>query len=74
MQRLPARDERNAGPIFPLTAPDVGAKGVAALRWKSNIKWGKDRGKNAPGSPWGEDRDNDKHLTRAEKRAARGES
>jgi hypothetical protein len=38
---------------------------------KPNIKWGVDRGKNPPGSPWGEIRDNDKHLTLAEKRAAR---
>jgi hypothetical protein len=55
-----------------LTAPDVGAKGAGVLRWKPNIKWGKDRGKNPSGSPWGEDRDNDKHLTLAQKRAARG--
>ena len=41
------------------------------LRWKPNIKWGKDRGKNPPGAPWGEDRDNDNHLTLAEKAAAR---
>ena len=41
------------------------------LRWKPNIKWGKDRGKNPPGAPWGEDRDNDTHLTLAEKTAAR---
>ena len=41
------------------------------LRKKPNIKWGIDRGKNAPGSYWGEIRDNDKHLTIAEKSAAR---
>jgi len=41
------------------------------LRKKPNIKWGIDRGKNPPGSPWGEIRDNDRHLTLAEKRAAR---
>jgi len=35
------------------------------------ISLGKDRGKNPPGSPWGEERDNDRHLTLAEKRAAR---
>lgn len=57
-----------------LTVADVGAKGAGVLRWKPNIKWGKDRGKNPPDSPWGEDRDNDKHLTLAEKRAARGET
>jgi hypothetical protein len=42
------------------------------LRKKPNIKWGVDRGKNPPGSPWGEIRDNDRHLTLEEKRAARG--
>ena len=42
------------------------------LRKRPNIKWGKDRGKNPPGSPWGEERDNDRHLTLAEKRAAQG--
>lgn len=43
------------------------------LRWTPNIKWGKDRGKNPPGAPWGEVRDNDVHLTLAEKAAAREE-
>jgi len=56
-----------------LTVADVGAKGAGVLRWKPNIKWGVDRGKNPPGSPWGENRDNDKHLTLAQKRAARKE-
>jgi len=41
------------------------------LRKKPNIKWGIDRGKNPPGSPWGEIRNNDRHLTLDEKRAAR---
>ena len=41
------------------------------LRKKPNIKWGIDRGKNPPGSPWGEIRDNDRHLSLAEKKAAR---
>ena len=41
------------------------------LKKKPNIKWGVDRGKNPPGTPWGEIRDNDKHLSLAEKRAAR---
>ncbi len=41
------------------------------LRNKFNIKWGIDRGKNPPGSPWGEVRDNDIHLSLAEKREAR---
>lgn len=51
---------------------DVAAKGAGVLRWKPNIKWGKDRGKNPPGSPWGEDRDNDVHLTLEDKQKARG--
>lgn len=41
------------------------------LRKKPNIKWGIDRGKNPPGSYWGEIRDNDKHLSLEEKRKAR---
>ena len=41
------------------------------LRKKPNIKWGIDRGKNPKGSPWGEIRDNDKHLTLEDKRNAR---
>jgi len=44
------------------------------LRKKPNIKWGIDRGKNPPGSPWGEIRDNDRHLTLAEKKAVREKS
>jgi hypothetical protein len=50
--------------IRPLITADV-------LRKKPNIKWGIDRGKNPPGSPWGEVRDNDRHLTLEEKRNAR---
>jgi type I restriction-modification system DNA methylase subunit len=42
------------------------------LRKKPNIKWGVDRGKNPPGSPWGEIRDNDVHLSLEEKSKARG--
>jgi hypothetical protein len=41
------------------------------LRKKPNIKWGVDRGKNPPGSPWGEVRDNDKHLSLEEKKGPR---
>lgn len=44
---------------------------AGVLRTKFNIKWGVDRGKNPPGSPWGEERDNDKHLSLEEKREAR---
>ncbi len=41
------------------------------LRKKPNIKWEKDRGKNPEGSHWGEERNNDLHLTLLEKREAR---
>lgn len=41
------------------------------LRKKPNIKWGIDRGKNPPGAPWGEERDNDLHLSLEEKRNSR---
>lgn len=44
---------------------------AGVLRSKFNIKWGVDRGKNPPNSFWGEIRDNNKHLTLAEKRIAR---
>ena len=44
---------------------------AGVLRNKFNVKWGVDRGKNPPESPWGEIRDNDKNLTLAEKREAR---
>jgi hypothetical protein len=57
-----------------MTVADVGVRGAGVLRAKPNIKWGKDRGKNPSDAPWGEDRDNDRHLTLAEKRKARGET
>jgi hypothetical protein len=41
------------------------------LRKRPNIKWGIDRGKNPSGSHWGEERDNDRHLTLEEKRKAK---
>jgi hypothetical protein len=41
---------------------------AGVLRSKFNVKWGVDRGKNPPNSPWGEIRDNDKHLSLEEKR------
>ena len=44
---------------------------AGVLRNKFNVKWGVDRGKNPPGSYWGEVRDNDKHLGLEEKREAR---
>lgn len=44
---------------------------AGVLRCKFNIKWGVDRGKNPPGSPWGEVRNNDIHLNLSEKINAR---
>ncbi len=41
------------------------------LRKKPNIKWGVDRGKNPPGTPWGTERDNDMHLSLEEKGKSR---
>jgi hypothetical protein len=41
------------------------------LRKRPNIKWGVDRGKNPPGSPQGEVRDNDKHLNLRDKLEAK---
>jgi len=70
--------------IRPFMAQDIpgGRKGAGILRWKPNIKWGKDRGKEPfrpkEQYPWfwkdGEftgDRVNDIHLTNEEKRQAR---
>jgi len=44
---------------------------AGVLRSKFNLKWGIDRGKNPPGSHWGEVRDNDRHLSLEKKREAR---
>jgi hypothetical protein len=45
--------------IYPfLAVPDVGRKDAGILRSKPNIHWRKDRGKNPPDSPWGEERFN----------------
>ncbi|MDB6112931.1 MAG: type restriction endonuclease subunit, partial [Pedosphaera sp.] len=44
------------------------------LKKRPNIKWGVDRGKNPLGAPWGEDRDNDTHLTLKEKHEARAKA
>ena len=64
-----------------LKARDVAKKDAGILRWKPNIHWKKDRGKDVASAPWyrlgleygeGEGaRINDHHLTLAEKRAAR---
>ncbi len=52
-----------------------GRKGTGILRWKPNIKWNKDRGKDVASAPWFEqfkgDRISDHHLSLEEKRAAR---
>jgi hypothetical protein len=42
---------------------------AGVLRNKFNVKWGIDRGKNPPDAPWGDVRDNDRHLSLAEKQA-----
>lgn len=62
-------------------ARDVGKKGAGILRWKPNIKWTKDRGKDVESAPWyrlgleygeGEGaRINDHHLSLADKHKAR---
>lgn len=69
--------------IRPFMADDIpgGKRGAGILRWKPNIKWEKDRGKDVASAPWfnlgpqygGEsgDRINDHHLTCEEKRKAR---
>ncbi len=64
-----------------LKARDVGKKDAGVLRWKPNVKWTKDRGKDVKSAPWytlgleyeGKegDRINDHHLTLADKRAVR---
>jgi hypothetical protein len=56
------------------TVGDVKKKGAGALRDKPNIKWSKDRGKDAEFAPWYHlfkgDRINDHHLTIEEKQKA----
>ncbi len=64
-----------------LYARDVGKKDAGILRWKPNIKWTKDRGKDVESAPWyrlglehgeGEGaRINDHHLSLADKHKAR---
>ena len=58
-----------------LTVPDVRMKGAGVLRYKPNITWKKDRGKDVESAPWYHkfkgDRINDHHLTLSEKRTAR---
>ncbi|MFH0730575.1 MAG: N-6 DNA methylase [Pseudomonadota bacterium] len=69
--------------IRPLMADDIpgGKNGAGILRWKPNIHWNKDRGKDVSSAPWYSlgpkyggnegDRINDHHLTVAEKPPAR---
>ena len=64
-----------------MKARDVSKRDAGILRWKPNIHWKKDRGKDVASAPWytlgleyeGKegDRINDHHLTLADKRAAR---
>ena len=66
--------------IRPFMSDDIpgGRKGSGILRWKPNIKWNKDRGKDVASAPWFAlfkgDRINDHHLSLEEKRAARAEA
>lgn len=65
-----------------MKARDVGKKDAGVLRWKPNIKWTKDRGKDVESAPWytlgleyeGKegDRINDHHLMLADKQKAKG--
>ncbi|MCK9534931.1 MAG: BREX-1 system adenine-specific DNA-methyltransferase PglX [Pseudomonas sp.] len=64
-----------------LKARDLGKKDAGILRWKPNIHWKKDRGKDVESAPWYSlgleydgkegDRINEHHLTLEEKRNAR---
>ena len=68
--------------IRPFMTPDLtgGKKGAGVLRWKPNIKWTKDGGKDIASAPWHKlgleyegkegDRINDHHLTLEEKKEA----
>lgn len=66
-----------------MSVDDVDRKGAGVLRFKPNIHWKKDRGRDVPSAPWyklgpkyGEKegaRINDHHLMLAEKKKARGE-
>lgn len=66
-----------------ILAKDVGRKGAGILRWKPNIHWNKDRGKDVESAPWYQlgleyegkegDRINEHHLSLKGKLAARGQ-
>ena len=55
-------------------AKDVRQKGAGVLRWRPNVKWEKDRGRDVESAPWfgvfGGERVNDWHLGLGEKRGA----
>ena len=67
--------------IRPFMTPELsdGKKGAGVLRWKPNVHWKKDRGKDVVSAPWYKlgleyegkegDRINDHHLTHEEKQA-----
>ncbi|MDR1080790.1 MAG: SAM-dependent DNA methyltransferase [Deltaproteobacteria bacterium] len=58
-----------------LMPPDLSRKGAGIMRDRPNVKYDKDRGKDAETAPWyradGGDRINDRHLKLAEKEKAR---
>ena len=66
--------------IRPFMTPELsgGKKGAGVLRWKPNVSWGKDGGKDVVSAPWYKlgleyegkegDRINDHHLTLEEKK------
>lgn len=66
-----------------MLAKDVGRKGAGILRWKPNIHWKKDRGKDVESATWYQlgleyegkegDRINEHHLSLKEKLATRGQ-
>lgn len=66
-----------------MLAKDVGRKDAGILRWKPNIHWKKDRGKDVESAPWYQlgleyegkegDRINEHHLSLKEKLAACGQ-
>lgn len=66
-----------------MSVPDVGKKEAGILRYKPNIKWNKDRGKDVESAPWFQlgleynesegSRINDHHLTLNQKELARND-
>jgi hypothetical protein len=72
--------------IRPFMTPELtgGKKGAGVLRWKPNIHWKKDRGKDVASAPWYKlgleyegkegDRINDHHLSLSDKSYAKSQS